>query len=396
MDRNSGRSSSSRVITPKKGDSVGSKDATAERDQNARFCNRIGCSGRIKYINQNPKTGIPEKAKCYSPSFHSPNGNKMIANSSNSSSAPTRAKGSNLDSKRKLSSRLESNPSESSQSGDSEASTKSSPSRGPTKHHLGSVNKSNVPSNDRSQKMFQKKPESNGQNTSSASSTPVCRNSGLGTLNTSNRSRLGLKNLKCNSVRDVSSASSSSSQSQSTEKNVMKKRSTVGNSTLSSRGIEMASTEGNLSSRGREKMAVNGHRFSSASVVSSSTSAISSSSSSSSSSGSRYAYGKANNGAASVSKQRSMNVNNSRTRLLSNRQNGNNSSSPLRESANRVSQFPDSGLRVNVGWESSPVHNANGSSSSWSSYSHSSSNYDNRRFNVDSEVFFQLNSISYF
>ncbi|KAL0372028.1 UNVERIFIED_CONTAM: hypothetical protein Scaly_0884400 [Sesamum calycinum] len=155
-------------MAPRKGYNVTFKDTTTDRDQNE-FCNRIGCSGRIKYSSQNVKIGSPDKGKCSRHSFCSSNGNEMIGNSSRSRSVRTRAKGSYLDPSRKLSSQLEFDQSESSQSGDSEApELVSSPSRSPTRRHLESMNNarevhmaeigsSSLPSNTRSREKLQHK-----------------------------------------------------------------------------------------------------------------------------------------------------------------------------------------------------------------------------------------------
>ncbi|KAK6129853.1 hypothetical protein DH2020_036439 [Rehmannia glutinosa] len=337
MDGYSGKRGAGGTIAPRKGYNVGLKNASTDRDQNGQFCNRIGCSGRIKY--QNTKIGSSDKAKFSKPSFSSSNRNEMTGNSSRSSYVQ---KSSYLDSERKS----EFDPSESSQSGDLE--TLSSPSRNPTKHHLTSKNKpeevtnakygnSSVPSKIGSRKMFHHNSGSNNnQNTQPSSSvSSVSKSSGVGTVNSSNniKSRYGLKNLKCNSISDCSS-----SESKSAGKSVMKT------------GQE---GESSLSRRWRQ----NGQ-------FSASTSGISISDSGRSS----FASGDSKD-AGSVRTRRSMNVNNSRTRL-SYRQNGRNGSS-LREPP------------FNVGGPSfSQQYSANGSSSgsssSSSSYSLSSSNPDSQ------------------
>lgn len=355
-------------VAPRKGYNVGFKDATTARDQNAQFCNRIGCNGRIKYSSQNTKIGSFDKAKCSKPSFRSSNGNEIAENSSRCGSVMTREKSSYLDSKRKLSSQLGFDPSESSQSGDSEAPELiSSPGRSPKSHHSGPMNKSgevamqkigssSVPSNIRSRKMFQNKSGSNKQNTHTASSVPsISKSSGLGTLNSSNRSRC-LRNLQCNSISDVVPPSCSSSGSKPAGKNVIKKKSPETESSLSRRGRQTTSAA-----------SVDGH-------VSTSTRGISISDSRRSS----FTSGEeSSSSAASVRTGRSTNVNKNRMRL-SYRQNGRNSSF-CREPAVRSSQFPDSEPRINVGGPSLlQQFSANGSSSGSSSYSLSSSNDDNQ------------------
>ncbi|PIN05030.1 hypothetical protein CDL12_22432 [Handroanthus impetiginosus] len=350
MDGYSSKKSGAGIMAPRKGCNVTFKDATMGRDQNAQFCNRIGCSGRLKYSGQNTRIGSSDRAKFSKPSFCSSNGNEMVGTSSRSSSAMTRVKSSYLDSKRKSPSISEFDSSESSQSGDSEVPELiSSPSRSP-RPHLRSTNKSvqvtavetrssSVPSNVRSQKMF--RPKNKGTLPASSVSS-VSKSYGLGTLNnSSNRGRYGLKNLKCNSISDVIRPSCSSSDPKSAGKNVMKTRSSEAESSLTRRGRQTAAAVAS----------VNGH------VVASS------------------ASGEDSSSAASDWRGRSLNVNNGRMRF-SYRQNGRNSSS-LREPPLRISS-PDSERHLG-GPSSLQQFSANGSSgsSSSSSYSLSSSNDDN-------------------
>ncbi|KAK4422402.1 putative E3 ubiquitin-protein ligase HIP1 [Sesamum alatum] len=363
MDRYSGKRTAAGIMAPRKGYNVTFKDTTTEQDQNE-FCNRIGCSGRMKYSSQNVKIGSPDKGKCSRHPFCSSNGNEMIGNSSRSRSVRTRAKSSYLDPNRKLSSQLEFDQSES-QSGDSEApELVSSPSRSPTRHHSGSMNNprevnmaeigsSSLPSNTRSREKLQHK---SGPNSQPASSVPsVSQISGLGTLNSSNRSRYGLRNMKCNSISDVVSASCSSSESKSAGKNVMKKRSPEGESSSSRRRQTNSAAS------------VDGVAFASTSGISISDSRRSS-----------FIPGEDSTPATSVRTRRSTNINNNRMRL-SYRPNGRNSSS-IREPAFGVSQVPDSDRPINIGGPRlSQQFSANGSSSGSSSYSLSSRNDDDNQ-----------------
>ncbi|KAL0372027.1 UNVERIFIED_CONTAM: putative E3 ubiquitin-protein ligase HIP1 [Sesamum calycinum] len=160
--------------------------------------------------------------------------------------------------------------------------------------------------------------------------------------------------MKCNSISDVVSASCSSSESKSAGKNVMKKRSPEGESSLSRRRqMNAASIDGNV--------------FASTSGISISGSRHSS-----------FTPGEDSTPATSVRTRRSTNINNSRMRL-SYRPNGRNSSS-VRESAFGVSQFPDSEMPINIdGPRSSQQFTATGSSSGSSSYSLSSRNDDDNQ-----------------
>ncbi|KAL0393859.1 UNVERIFIED_CONTAM: hypothetical protein Slati_4352100 [Sesamum latifolium] len=128
MDRFSDKRGGSGLVTPRKGYTVGFKDKDAEGDQNAKFCNRIGCSGRIKYT-QNTKIGSSDKAKSSRPSIRPSNVNEITRKSSTSSAVMTSARKSYLDSKRKLPSQLKSDSPGSSPVSVSEASeVMSSPS----------------------------------------------------------------------------------------------------------------------------------------------------------------------------------------------------------------------------------------------------------------------------
>ncbi|CAI9783598.1 unnamed protein product [Fraxinus pennsylvanica] len=201
-------------------------------DQNAQFCNRIGCSGRIKY-SQNTKIGILDKAKCAKPSLE--NGKEITRNTSRTCSMMTSAKKSYIDPK---SSRVGFDSSESSTSSKSE------------------IGSSSVSSNIRSQKVFHRKSGSIKQNTLPASSVPsVPKISGLGACNSGNRSRCSLRNLKCNSISDDVRRSCSSSESQSSRKDEMKKRSSEGESS-SSCGWKKTNTA--LSFNGRDSRSTNG------------------------------------------------------------------------------------------------------------------------------------------
>ncbi|CAA2955476.1 Hypothetical predicted protein [Olea europaea subsp. europaea] len=211
MDANSGKRAAGRVISPRKRSSVNLKDRTSDRDQNAQFCNRIGCSGRIKY-SQNSKIGILDKAKCAKPSME--NGKEITRNTSTTFSMMTSSKKSYIDLK---SSRVEFDSSESSVSSKSE------------------IGSSSVSSNIRSRKVFHCKSGSCNQNTLPTSSVlSVPNSSGLRACNSGNGSRCSLRNLKCNSTSDVVPRSCSSSESQSSRKDVVKKRSSEGGSSSSS------------------------------------------------------------------------------------------------------------------------------------------------------------------
>ncbi|KZV31703.1 hypothetical protein F511_00507 [Dorcoceras hygrometricum] len=112
MDARAGGRGAGGPITQRKGSTVAFKVAAAARDENVRFCNRIGCSGRIKY-SQTTDFLTLDRTKYSRPSCSS-HGNAILGTSSKRNSVMTSAKKFNLDSRRKLPSQ-----SESSVSGDS-------------------------------------------------------------------------------------------------------------------------------------------------------------------------------------------------------------------------------------------------------------------------------------
>ncbi|KAL2544515.1 uncharacterized protein Fot_13801 [Forsythia ovata] len=160
------------------GSSISLKDTIIDRDQKAQFCRGIGCSGRIKY-SQNTKIRKSDEVKCPKRSFHSSSAKQIIGSSSQTCGVMTNARKSHLDSTRKFPVQPEFHPSESSVLIESEA------------------------------------PE---------------------LLPSPSRIRSCLRNLKCNSLADVIPGSGSTSELNSSRRDVMKKRSSEGESSLSRRG----------------------------------------------------------------------------------------------------------------------------------------------------------------
>ncbi|KAL6544235.1 hypothetical protein OROGR_010732 [Orobanche gracilis] len=350
MEGYSSKRGISGIIAHKKGYNVGFKNGPANTDDhNARFCNRIGCSGRIKYADQNMKIGISGKSNFFDrpSSSSSSNGQEATGNSSTRRSCLiTRARNSFHDEKRKISSKSEFDPLRSSQSGDADTQELIfSPSRNVSRHHSGSKNKiegveiakngsSSAPSDIGPQKVFSRhKPSTSGTGISisdSGSSRVASGNSSIsGSSNSSSNSgsgsssKYGMRNLKC-----------SSSESKSAGKNVMKKK--------------IPEVESSLSRR----RPLNGR-------LCPSTSGISISDSGSS----RVASGDSKSG-GSFTTRRSTNVNNGKAGLPY-QQNGRNSPS-LRETSLRISHVGGTQF------------SASSSSSGSSSFTLLSSNNDNR------------------
>ncbi|XP_073148883.1 uncharacterized protein [Henckelia pumila] len=351
MDACSSKRSAGGLMKSKKGYNVGLKDAATERDQNVQFCYRIGCSGRIKY-NQNTKPGTLDTSKCSKPSLRSPNRNKTYGNPSRGNSVITRAKELNSDSMGKVSSQLESFPSEVDISGDSEAlELVPLPSTSLTgKFTVTETGSSSASSSIRPQKVSQIR---SGLHKPNALPTPsissVSKSPDQAPSKDGCGSRYGFRSLKCNSIPDVVS-SSSSSFSKPVKRNLMNKKIPEREVFLSRRKTTAASSnDGNVSPS-----------TCSSSVCDSRIN--------------NHASGEVNNGASSSRTQRIVNINN-RTRLPS-RPNIRNSSSS-RKPASSSPQFPQSGTPINIGGSSSSQHfSANGFLSGSSSYSISSSNDD--------------------
>lgn len=363
MDGCSGKSDVASNMAHRKGyNATTYRDASADRDHNPQYCHRIGCNGRMKHNNQSTKLKGYEKAKCSNSSFNSSHGNEVVGKSSSkSTSVLVRSKSSFLDSKRKLSSQLELDSSESSQSDGTEGQELTpSPSRSATGHYSGSMNKpigisleeaetSSLPSNMKSRKKDQQ--NSNSQNMLSASSGPSIPESS-GSVNSNNRSRYHLRNLKCNSESDALTPSCSS-ESKATGKYMMKKKVSEGESSISRRGRQANAPEPTYR-----------HRFTSTGGISISDSRRNNCTS-----------GEGSSGAAAVRPRRSVNLNDTRIRL-SYRQVGTNDST-VRESAIRTSLSPDSDIHINVdGQSSSQQFSMSGSSSGLSRFSLSSGNDD--------------------
>ncbi|KAK4389043.1 hypothetical protein Sango_2241300 [Sesamum angolense] len=336
MDRFSDKRGDSGLVTPRKRYAVGLKDKASEGDQNAKFCNRIGCSGRIKYT-QNTKIGSSDKAKSSKPSIRPSNVNEITRKSSTTSAVMTSARKSYLDSKRKLPSQLKSGSPGSSPLNVSEASElMSSPSslngyRSESMKKSGNVTvteagRSSLSSKVRPRKAFHRESGSGNQNTPPPSCLPsASKSSALGPFNCSIGGRNGLRNTKSNSISDVLPPNCSPLKPDSRGKNMMKKRSSDAESGASRTGRKMAAAS-----------PVDRHLLSSSSGISISDSRRNSSS------GSREEM----TGDASLWTRRSTNVN---TRMRPSYERSRRNSSSVREPSINISQIPDSETPFNVG-----------------------------------------------
>lgn len=240
MDRSSGKRGAGGNATPRKNYSATAfKEPVAHGDHSAQFCNRIGCSGRIKF-GQNARIGVSGTSKYSKPSFQSPSGAEITGKSSRSNSAMTNAKSSCLDSKIKITSQVTSDPSESSLSTESEAQGIVSQPESTAKSkevNMTEAGSSSASTSVGTQKTFRCKSGLRNQSTSPASPVQsASRSSALGPFNRINGSRYSLKNLRCNSVSDAVPPSCPQPESASVRKNFVKKRSSEGENSSSCRG----------------------------------------------------------------------------------------------------------------------------------------------------------------
>lgn len=243
MDECSSKRYEGRLVASRKTTSLVSRNMTNNSKQNVQFCNRIGCSGRLKYSNTT-QDRLSEKQKYSRPSFRSSNGKEAIGSSSRIDMRKL-----NKSSQNKISS-LETDSSESSSAqGDADIpeivpSTSRNEKRFQTETREGSANKVSLlevgspraVSEEKPVRISRRKPVSGCQNIQpglSVSSTSNTFNSGARSNRQSNR--YGLKNLKCNSISDVIPRAGSPSESK-VDRKEMKNRSPEGESSSSSRG----------------------------------------------------------------------------------------------------------------------------------------------------------------
>lgn len=244
MDECSSKRHVGGYVTSRKTTTLDSRNMTNSSKQNVQFCNRIGCSGMLKYSNTS-QAGLAEEQKYSRPSFRSSNGKEIIGSSSR---IDTRK--SNKGSRNKISS-LETDSSESSSAqGDVDVpeivpSTSSNPKRFQNEIKEGSGNKVSLPevgspsavSEEKSVRISRRNPVPGCQNVQPGLSVSSTSNTLISSGARSNRqsSKYGLKNLKCNSISDVIPQAGSPSESK-VDRKEMKKRSPEGESSSSSRG----------------------------------------------------------------------------------------------------------------------------------------------------------------
>lgn len=250
MDEFSGKRHKGGIVTPRKGSSLVSRDTIDNRDQNAQFCNRIGCNGRLKYGKSN-QSDSAEKHKNSRHPFCSSNGNKNAGSSSRTCFPNTKGRKSPQGSPSKSSSHLETDSSESCGVSDESDVAELIPSisrnqtglqpeiRGSNADKvMPAVGSSSLGLNSKSHRVLHNKPRSGFKNTLPGASVPSVTSSSNSIASGArnyNGSRNGLRNLKCNSTSNVIPRGSSLSESK-VRRDVLRKRSPEGESSSSSKG----------------------------------------------------------------------------------------------------------------------------------------------------------------
>ncbi|KAA3457765.1 E3 ubiquitin-protein ligase MBR2-like [Gossypium australe] len=268
MDGYTSKRAADGLVVPGKGSGIILKDHVNNRERNAQFCNRIGCSGRLNSM-KGTLSGCSEKAKSSRPYYRtSSSGKEIIGSSSRVYSAPINSRKSSTNPQKKLSSQLETDSSETSSVQDEpEGSELISP---PGKIQRGlqpgaddadsrevrvmEVGSSSAASNTRPRRSFSQRSGLGNQDAlASPSVTLASRSASLATR--ANTSSYSLRNIKCNSISDVvPSGCSSSDSSLSRRKDTVKKRNADGEGSSSTKGKKLSGSSlggrSNVSSHG--------------------------------------------------------------------------------------------------------------------------------------------------
>lgn len=285
MDDYSGKRATDGLVS-RKGSSLVLRDNANNRDQNAPFCSRIGCSGRLN-SGRDSQIKFSEKAKSSRTVFRpSSSGKEVIGSSSKSYSVTNKPRKSFPESRKKLSSQVGMGSSESSSVLDEpNVAEYISPPRKIERSlpldsgeaacsDTASTEVGSSSSSTRSRRFFRKKSGlDNPNNVVSPPLSLTSRNISQGIR--TDASRYGLTNVRCSSPSDVVPSGSSSSESNlNRRKDMVKKRicdgensSTTGGKKLSgplSKGRKPSSSLGISISDSRQTRSGTHHRDSSA------------------------------------------------------------------------------------------------------------------------------------
>ncbi|XP_042032359.1 uncharacterized serine-rich protein C215.13-like [Salvia splendens] len=230
MDRSSGKRGAGGSLTPRKNYSLTAFKGVARGDDDAQFCNRIGCSGRVKF-GQNARVRISDTSKYSKSSFHSSSG---TGKTPRSNSTMTNAKRSCLDSKRKGSSQVTSDPLETSLSTESKAQRIV-----PTQSNLSGYKSVSVT---KSKEVNMTEAGSSSASTSVAPQKTFRCKSGSNNQRSTGTGMVCRIRDACNSISDAIPPSCSQPEPASVRKNFIKKRSSEGETSSSCRGRKNAAS----------------------------------------------------------------------------------------------------------------------------------------------------------
>ncbi|TYH60833.1 hypothetical protein ES332_D07G007100v1 [Gossypium tomentosum] len=234
MDGYTSKRAADGLVVPGKGSGIILKDHVNNRERNAQFCNRIGCSGRLNSM-KGTLSGCSEKSKSSRPPYRTSSSGKEIIGSS----SRDEPEGSELISPPgKIQRGL--------QPGADDADSR--------EVRVMEVGSSCAATNTKPRRSFSQRSGLGNQDAlASPSVTLASCSASLATR--ANTSRYSLRNIKCNSISDVvPSGCSSSDSSLSRRKDTVKKRNADGEGSSSTKGKKLSgsSLEGrsNVSSHG--------------------------------------------------------------------------------------------------------------------------------------------------
>ncbi|KAF5456585.1 hypothetical protein F2P56_026052 [Juglans regia] len=239
MDEYSGKRAVDGIVVSRKGSGHVLRDNANNRDPNAQFCNRLGCSGRLN--SRGSQNGCSEKAKSSRPSLRSSSsGKEIIGSSSRTCLTIGNGRKSTMEPRRKISSQLDTDSSETSSIQDEPEVAEPTPS--PGKIHRGAENadsesdtsmeagSSSVASGIRPQKNPHQGSGFRNRDTLVSSSISMGSKSS-GQATGAGASRRGIRNLRSNSIPDaLPSGCSALDSSLSKRKDIVKRRNSEGES----------------------------------------------------------------------------------------------------------------------------------------------------------------------
>ncbi|XP_024996364.1 E3 ubiquitin-protein ligase MBR2-like isoform X2 [Cynara cardunculus var. scolymus] len=218
------------IAAPRKRSVTALKDTAGSRDGTSQFCNRIGCCGRLNHT-KGTKNKCLEKPKPFKSSFRASSGKEVTSGSSKNSSS---VKKSLLESEKKLSSKVETIPTElSSVSDESEIqelnASGSHKERKLKSRNTTAIKTTEVPSlSTRIRKV----------------SAPQITDFGI--VEKSQNGKNGLKSLRCNTISDGYRQKDPNSESNNGGKrSTVKKRFTQGESSSSGKGKRVSGISAN-------------------------------------------------------------------------------------------------------------------------------------------------------